>query len=129
MNRPGPQDVMEAARTGAIDVVLVDRLRSLTRKPRLLNQAIFHSLYIKDEKITDGNLREPFRQLHAIQHAQISKPSSDTTAQRPDSKKAIDGGESMIDSTSETSARWSRHSPKARRKGSSPSAMASARAA
>ena len=34
---------------------------------RLLNQAIFHTLYIEDDKITDGELREPFGELHAIQ--------------------------------------------------------------
>jgi site-specific DNA recombinase len=33
----------------------------------MLNQAIFHGLYIDDDQITDHNLREPCTQLHAVQ--------------------------------------------------------------
>lgn len=35
----------------------------------MLNQAIFHSLYVDDDQITDHNLREPFGRLHTIQQA------------------------------------------------------------
>ena len=34
---------------------------------RLLNQAIFHRLYIDHDQVTDHQLREPFARLHAIQ--------------------------------------------------------------
>jgi len=50
---------------------------------RLLNQAIFHALYIEDEEITDGELREPFGQLHAIQRDRAT-----ATSPQPASKKA-----------------------------------------
>jgi site-specific DNA recombinase len=36
---------------------------------RLLNQAIFHSIYIDDEQITGHELKEPFARLHAVQNA------------------------------------------------------------
>ncbi len=45
---------------------------------RMLNQTIFHALYIDDEQITDHSMREPFSRLHAVQHArQSNRPAPD----------------------------------------------------
>jgi site-specific DNA recombinase len=49
---------------------------------RLLNQAIFHALYIEDDKITDGELREPFGELHAIQDQRAGATSAAATNKR-----------------------------------------------
>ncbi|WP_433657987.1 recombinase family protein [Nocardia sp. CA-128927] len=49
---------------------------------RLLNQTIFHGLYVDDDHITDRSLREPFGQLHTIQQAtQTSTPDPDTSTE------------------------------------------------
>lgn len=54
---------------------------------RLLNQAIFHGLYIEDDQVTDHDLHEPFGQLHALQREHVPAPRS-ALPRRVDSKKA-----------------------------------------
>ena len=49
---------------------------------RLLNQAIFHALYIEDDKITEGELREPFGELHAIHSQRTAATSVEATNKR-----------------------------------------------
>lgn len=49
---------------------------------RLLNQAIFHALYIEDEKITDSELHEPFAELHAIQRQRTSAADTQHTNEK-----------------------------------------------
>jgi site-specific DNA recombinase len=39
------------------------------KQRRLLNQAIFHELYIEEDGVTDYVLKEPFAQLHSLQKA------------------------------------------------------------
>jgi site-specific DNA recombinase len=34
---------------------------------RMLNQAIFHAIFIEEEQVTDHELKEPFARLHAVQ--------------------------------------------------------------
>ena len=41
--------------------------RSAPKYRRLLNQAIFVKLYVDDNEVTDGVMREPFAELHAAQ--------------------------------------------------------------
>jgi hypothetical protein len=45
-----------------------------TLQRRLLNQAIFHDLYIEDDQITDHDLHEPFGQLHPLQREHVPEP-------------------------------------------------------
>jgi len=49
---------------------------------RLLNQAIFDALYIEDAKITDGELHEPFGELHAIQRQRTTAASTQHTNEK-----------------------------------------------
>lgn len=44
-------------------------LRSNDTQRRLLNQAIFHALYVEEDKITGHTLKEPFASLKAIEAA------------------------------------------------------------
>lgn len=46
---------------------------------RLLNQAIFHAIYIEDQKITDGELREPFGEDHTIQRQRATATNPQPT--------------------------------------------------
>ena len=57
---------------------------------RLLNQAIFHGLYIEDDQVTDQDLHDPFGQLHALQREHDPGPRLATTTRSPrgSSKKA-----------------------------------------
>jgi site-specific DNA recombinase len=52
--------------------------RSDDETRRLLNQAIFHELYIDEDGVTGSELKEPFAQLHSLQKtrelAQADKP-------------------------------------------------------
>lgn len=41
----------------------------------MLNQAIFHNLYVDDDQITDHSLQEPFGRLHAVQ--QVHQDAND----------------------------------------------------
>jgi hypothetical protein len=50
--------------------------RSNEQQRRLLNQAIFHGLYIEDDQITDHDLHEPFGQLHALQREHVPEPEA-----------------------------------------------------
>lgn len=65
----------ETARLIEASLSLLQDPQSLYRRcndqqRRLLNQAIFHKIYIDNDQITDRSLREPFRQLHEAQHRQ-----------------------------------------------------------
>jgi hypothetical protein len=61
----------------------------------MLNQAIFHGLYVDDDQIVDHRLREPFGQLHAVQQArqttQATLPEPRTDAQPQNAKRATNG--------------------------------------
>ncbi|GLZ30822.1 recombinase [Lentzea sp. NBRC 105346] len=65
-------DLTDSAQLVDASLTLLEQPDKLYRRcddqqRRLLNQAIFYAIYIEDEKITDGELREPFGELHAIQ--------------------------------------------------------------
>ncbi|GAB3473743.1 hypothetical protein GCM10027521_00870 [Amycolatopsis cihanbeyliensis] len=87
-------DLTDAARLIDVSLTLLERPEQLYRRcneqqRRLLNQGIFHTIYIEDEDVTDHNLQEPFGQLHAIQQAQLPTQHPAPTAPEPrDSKKA-----------------------------------------
>ncbi|GAA4856072.1 hypothetical protein [Saccharopolyspora cebuensis] len=71
-------DLTDAARLIDVSLKLLERPEQLYRRcndeqRRLLNQAIFHNIYIEDEEVTDHDLQEPFSQLHAIQQLTNSK--------------------------------------------------------
>jgi site-specific DNA recombinase len=82
-------DLTDSAQLVNVGLALLEQPDQLYRRSndqqrRLLNQAIFHAIYIEDEKITGGDLREPFAELHAIQR-QWTTP----TNPRPMNDKAI----------------------------------------
>lgn len=89
-------DLTDAARLIDVSLKLLERPEDLYRRcndeqRRLLNQAIFHNIYIEDEEVTDHDLQEPFNQLHAIQQTQRSTHAQHTMPAIPeprDSKKA-----------------------------------------
>jgi site-specific DNA recombinase len=67
-------DLAASAQLAEVCLKLLENPQELYRRcsdeqRRLLNQAIFHGLYIDDDQITDHDLREPFAHLHAIQAA------------------------------------------------------------
>jgi site-specific DNA recombinase len=79
-------DLSDAARLIEACLTLLANPQELYRRcdddqRRLLNQAIFHALYIEDDQITDHDLSEPFAQLHAVQDAW-------NAASLPDSRQA-----------------------------------------
>lgn len=49
-------------------------LRANEEVHRMLNQAIFHALYIQDDKISSHRLTEPFASLHALHDARRDAP-------------------------------------------------------
>ncbi|WP_410610212.1 hypothetical protein [Amycolatopsis sp. lyj-109] len=55
----------------------------------LLNQAIFHTIYIEDDKITDGELREPFGELHAIQGQRAAEPARRAQPKGPPAMRVV----------------------------------------
>jgi hypothetical protein len=60
--------------TSEIGLKLLENPQGLYRRcndqqRRMLNQAIFHGLYVDDDNITDYSLHEPFARLHAVQQA------------------------------------------------------------
>jgi site-specific DNA recombinase len=64
----------------------------------MLNQEIFHSLYVDDDQIADHSLREPFGQLHAVQQARhitdatVPEPRTDTQPQNANRAASQQGG-------------------------------------
>jgi site-specific DNA recombinase len=81
------EDLVEAAQ-------LIERALTLLEDPqalylrcdddqrRMLNQAIFHALYVEEDKITGYELKEPFARLHALQAGQqAAAQSTPATAQ------------------------------------------------
>ena len=65
-------DLTDAARLIDLSLTLLEHPQELYQRcneqqRRLLNQAIFHSLYVEDEEVTDQRLQEPFGQLHTLQ--------------------------------------------------------------
>lgn len=88
-------DLSDAARLIEMSLKLLDRPEQLYQRcndeqRRLLNQAIFHNIYIEDEQVTDHELQEPFGQLHSMQQGtEQPTPQPTTTAPTsPNSKKA-----------------------------------------
>ena len=81
-------DLSDGARLIEACLKLLENPQALYRRcddeqRRLLNQAIFHGLYVEDDQITDHDLHEPFGRLHAIQAArrdQSDKPDPGTPA-------------------------------------------------
>jgi site-specific DNA recombinase len=57
---------------------------------RLLNQTIFHGLYIEDDQVTAYDLHHPFGALHALQHEHVHAPTNATPIRplRGSSKRA-----------------------------------------
>src|SRR5690606_16624213 len=80
-------DLTDSAQLVNASLALLEQPDQLYRRcndqqRRLLNQAIFHALYIEDDKITDGELREPFGELHAIQGKRTAAPNAEDTNKR-----------------------------------------------
>ncbi|WP_373466069.1 recombinase family protein [Streptomyces sp. V3I8] len=68
-------DLSDAARLIEACLALLEDAEALYRRcdheqRRLLNQAIFHALYIDEDQVTDHDLKEPFGRLQAVQSAQ-----------------------------------------------------------
>ncbi|GAA5102878.1 hypothetical protein GCM10025762_02850 [Haloechinothrix salitolerans] len=66
-------DLTDSAQLIEASLKLLENPQELYRRcndqqRRMLNQAIFHRLYIDDQHVTDSDLHEPFAQLHALQH-------------------------------------------------------------
>ena len=77
-------DLTDSARLIQAALKLLETTEELYRRcndqqRRLLNQAIFHGLYIEDDQVTDHDLHAPFGQLHALQHEHVPAPASATT--------------------------------------------------
>ncbi len=68
------QDHSEGARLIDVCLRLLENPQELYRRcdddqRRLLNQAIFHGLYVDEDQVADHDLQEPFARLHAVQVA------------------------------------------------------------
>ncbi len=78
---------------------------------RLLNQAIFHGLYIDDDQITDHSLQEPFGRLHAVQQArqatQGDEPDPGTSTEHEKARPPT-GGRAIVNGRRRgpTTGRW-----------------------
>jgi site-specific DNA recombinase len=79
------EDLVEAARLieGALTLLEDPQalyLRCNDDQRRMLNQAIFHALYVEEENITGYELKEPFARLHALQARQqpVAQPAPAT---------------------------------------------------
>lgn len=90
-------DLTDSARLIEASLRLLENPQELYRRcteqqRRLLNQAIFHGLYIEAEEITHADLHEPFSQLHALQRTRAAGRDSNESApaipQPRNSKKA-----------------------------------------
>lgn len=67
---------------------------------RLLNQALFHRLYVDHDRITDHELREPFDRVHAA-HSEHSARGGPVTARGsrsadPEAKRAASTGDGSL---------------------------------
>ena len=65
-------DLSDSARLIDVCLTLLENpqqlyLRCDDDQRRLLNQAIFHGLYIEEDQITDHDLKQPFAHLHRVQ--------------------------------------------------------------
>lgn len=82
------ENLSDSARLIEVALELLEDPQELCRRcndqqRRMLNQTIFHALYIDDEQITDHSLREPFGRLHAIQHTQQTEHPTPATDANP----------------------------------------------
>ena len=76
------ENLSHSARLIEIGLTLLENPHELYRRcddqqRRMLNQAIFHSLYVDDDQITDHSLREPFGRLHTVQQAATQCSTAD----------------------------------------------------
>ena len=70
------EDLSDSANLIEVCLKLLEHPRDLYRRcddeqRRLLNQAIFHGLYIEDDQVTDHDLKQPFAQLHRVQASRL----------------------------------------------------------
>ena len=70
------EDLSDSARLIEACLKLLENPQELYRRcddeqRRLLNQAIFHGLYIEDDQVTDHSLKQPFAQLHRVQASRL----------------------------------------------------------
>jgi site-specific DNA recombinase len=83
------ENLSDSARLIEAALTLLENPQELYRRcdeqqRRMLNQAIFHGLYVDDDQIADHSLREPFAQLHAVQSdwqttdVTVPEPRTDT---------------------------------------------------
>jgi site-specific DNA recombinase len=82
------QDLSEGARLIEACLKLLENPQELYRRcddeqRRLLNQAIFHGLYVEDDQVTEHDLKEPFARLHAVQVA------TQRTTEAQDASRAV----------------------------------------
>jgi site-specific DNA recombinase len=91
------QNLSDSARLIEIGLKLLENPQELYRRcndqqRRMLNQAIFHGLYVDDDNITDHSLHEPFARLHAVQQArqtaQDREPALEADTEQEDTQKA-----------------------------------------
>lgn len=63
----------------------------------MLNQALFHALYVEEEQISGHHLKEPFDRLHALQdaHSGVNR-AKDVPSPRNGDSALSGGGESAV---------------------------------
>ncbi|MFD5089122.1 recombinase family protein [Amycolatopsis thailandensis] len=91
------ENLSDSARLIEAALTLLENPQELYRRcdeqqRRMLNQAIFHSIYVDDDQIADHSLREPFAQLHAVQSdwqtTDVTVPEPRTDTQPRNAKRA-----------------------------------------
>lgn len=93
------QDLSDSARLIEACLKLLENPYELYRRcddeqRRMLNQAIFHAIFIEEELVTDHELKEPFARLHAVQEGRRTvlghRPDPpDIPAQPQDASRAV----------------------------------------
>ncbi|GHF79857.1 hypothetical protein GCM10017566_62590 [Amycolatopsis bartoniae] len=97
------ENLSDSARLIEAALTLLENPQELYRRcdeqqRRMLNQAIFHSLYVDDDQIADHGLREPFAQLHAVQSdwqstdVTLPEPRTDTRPRHANRATSRKGG-------------------------------------
>ncbi|GAA2022878.1 hypothetical protein GCM10009800_04640 [Nocardiopsis rhodophaea] len=101
LNQTG-EDLSDAARLIELCLRLLENpqalyLRGDEEQRRMLNQALFHALYVEEEKIRGHLLKEPFDRLHALQDAHTgANRTKDGASPRDDDGTPSGGGECAV---------------------------------
>lgn len=86
-------DLSVGARLIEACLKLLENPRELYRRcgdqqRRLLNQAIFHVLYVEEDQVVDDELKQPFAQLHALQRTASSDTGTGATDHQDEQRAA-----------------------------------------